>query len=74
MPFKVDLNDLSPEQVPIEEKNRKTHPANHFDDFLMIFYQYFRYKLTLYFSLILDINTLYIMLQIHLILYLDSFF
>ena len=27
MPFKVDLNDLSLEQVPIEEKIAQTQPA-----------------------------------------------
>ena len=36
MPFKVDLNDLSLEQVPIEEMARKTQPAKDFDDFLPI--------------------------------------
>ena len=37
MPFKVDLNDLSLEKVPIEEMIRKTQPAIDFDDFLPIF-------------------------------------
>ena len=66
MPFKVDLNDLSLEQVPIEEKTAQTQPARSNAGKSIYFFAH----LALYFSLILDINTLYIMPISRPILYL----